>query len=132
MAPSQSKSFLTDFIRGCRNMTTAMCAPFEPQGLGNQTAGAPGAASDSLFSGLTLQNSANVVLLFRRMEILGLDSEEVARSEPLKFRQMLSRCDECEHKPRCVQDIASRPELSAWHFYCPNYDVLHGLRAQIA
>ena len=64
-----------------------------------------------------------------RMEILGLDSEEVARSEPLKFRQMLTRCDECEHKRRCVQDIASRPELSAWHFYCPNYDVLHGLPA---
>jgi hypothetical protein len=127
---SQSKSFLADFMRGCRNMTTAMCAPFEPQGLGHRAAAAPGASS--VFGGLTLQSSADAVLLFRRMEILGLDSEEVARCEPLKFRQMLSRCDDCEHKRRCVQDIASRAELSAWHFYCPNYDALHALRAQSA
>ncbi len=129
------RSILAGFMRGCREMTAAMCGPFEPKGPSARDRAESAsrcAVADPLFDGLTLQSSADVVLLFRRMEILGLDSEELARSEPVKFRQMLNHCDRCESKGRCVQDIACHADQLGWHSYCPNYDALHGLRAQTA
>ena len=74
-------SVLADFLSGCREMTETISAPFEARPLtaaGNQRAASP--SGESVLTGLTLQGSADAVLLFRRMEMLGIDSEEIART----------------------------------------------------
>ena len=73
-------------------------------------------------------------LLPRRMAVLGLEPEEVARLEPRVFRTLYWRCTSCESQGRCAWDLADDFPVSAppdrahdWQDYCPNAETLVAL-----
>jgi hypothetical protein len=62
-------------------------------------------------------------LLERRMEALCLEPNEVARIEPLTFRELQQRCVKCEKRGQCALDLADKfadPAWQYWRDYCPN------------
>jgi hypothetical protein len=61
--------------------------------------------------------------MVRRMERLQLDAEELARAEPLLFRELRAACLGCECPERCaraLQDDTIDPGWQDWRDYCPN------------
>lgn len=86
--------------------------------------------SDARFPHLTIQGSQNADLLLRRMKSLDLDADELARSEPLLFRQLESRCRSCEGQEQCERDLARKSidqPCYEWRDYCPNGAMLNML-----
>jgi hypothetical protein len=68
-------------------------------------------------------------LLPRRLAELGLDPDEIARLEPVLFRELHWHCTMCDSKGECSVDLAGDaptwPERSdAWHGYCRNAEAL--------
>jgi hypothetical protein len=81
---------------------------------------------------LATHNSDNVALLRRRMKNLLLDPDDLARSEPLLFRELETRCRQCEGESQawCTSDLAhdSTYQMSRdWQDYCPNGAMLNML-----
>lgn len=68
-------------------------------------------------------------LVYRRMADLGLDRDEIARSEARTIWDLQKNCSLCASKGRCRHDFARGAEASAWHAYCPNDDTLSALAA---
>lgn len=73
-------------------------------------------------------------LLPRRMAVLGLDPDEVARLEPRAFRNLYWRCMSCQSPGRCARDLAddfafppSPGWRDDWQDYCPNAATLSAL-----
>ena len=69
------------------------------------------------------------VLLARRMEVLNLDSNEVAAVEPSAFRELQRLCTICESHGLCARNLARDPADRAWEDYCPNVAMLKVLVA---
>jgi hypothetical protein len=67
---------------------------------------------------------AAYVLLARRMEVLNLDSNEVAAVEPSAFRELQRLCTICESHGLCARNLARDPVDRAWEDYCPNVAML--------
>ena len=62
-------------------------------------------------------------LLRRRMAALGLDPDELARSEPATLRDLQKLCTMCRSRGRCARDLAQEsadPDWQDWRDYCPN------------
>jgi len=59
-------------------------------------------------------------LLLRRMIVLDLDCNEVARTEPQMFQDLQMTCVRCDSRPQCASDLEHNPDDLAWHDYCPN------------
>jgi hypothetical protein len=71
-------------------------------------------------------------LLFRRMTLLQIDRDELARDEPLLLRELQGLCTLCGSKAECVQDLdreCKTGEPHAWREYCPNAATLNALGA---
>jgi hypothetical protein len=71
-------------------------------------------------------------LLFRRMAALQVDRDELARDDPLLFRELQGLCTLCRDKERCVLDLAQegdKPENREWREYCTNAATLNALGA---
>jgi hypothetical protein len=69
--------------------------------------------------------------LFRRMAMLRIDRNELARDDPLLFRELQGICTLCRNKERCGRDLAHQftdPWWFDWRDYCPNAATLGLLR----
>ncbi len=69
------------------------------------------------------------VLLARRMEVLNLDSNEVAAIEPSALRELQRLYTICESHGLCARNLARDPADRAWEDYCPNVAMLKVLVA---
>ena len=68
-------------------------------------------------------------LLLRRMTALGLDPNQVSRTERATFQDMQRVCSMCASHRHCAQDLAHRPDNPEWREYCPNAETLTALNA---
>jgi hypothetical protein len=71
-------------------------------------------------------------LLFRRMTLLQIDRDELARDEPLLLRELQGLCTLCGSKGECVRDLAREcktGEPQDWQEYCPNAATLNAFAA---
>jgi hypothetical protein len=66
-------------------------------------------------------------LLYQRMAHLGLDSIEVAQTQPLIMRDMQRSCTLCRSKRQCMRDLSGDPADTARQDYCPNAMTLNAL-----
>jgi hypothetical protein len=66
-------------------------------------------------------------LLCRRMGVLDLDQDEVARVERATFQDLQRVCSMCDCKKRCARDLARDPADPVWKDYCPNAQTLTAL-----
>ena len=67
-------------------------------------------------------------LLFRRMTLLQIDRDELARDEPLLLRELQGLCTLCGSKADCVRDLdreCKTGEPQDWREYCPNAATLN-------
>ena len=69
-------------------------------------------------------------LLLRRMAALGLDRNEVSRTEPRTLQDLQRVCAVCESHRRCARDLAGDSANPAWKDYCPNAATLIALKTQ--
>jgi hypothetical protein len=77
------------------------------------------------------RHSYDASLLFRRMAALQVDREEIARDDPLLFREFQALCTLCQSKERCVLDLAQERQSGneSWREYCLNATTLNALGA---
>jgi len=68
-------------------------------------------------------------LLLRRMAVLDLDQNEVARAERATFQDLQRVCTMCECHRRCARDLMRDSANPAWKDYCPNAQTLTALSA---
>jgi hypothetical protein len=66
-------------------------------------------------------------LLLRRMAALGLDGNEVSRTETRTFQDLQRVCTMCEDKRWCRRDLARDSADPVWRDYCPNAATLIAL-----
>ena len=73
-------------------------------------------------------------LLLGRMAVLGLDPDELARSETSTLHDLQRLCTMCRSHGRCARDLArdlardsGAPESREWLDYCPNAATLNML-----
>ena len=78
---------------------------------------------------LAKQGQHSADLLGRRMDVLDLDENEVARVERATFQDLQRVCSMCDCKKRCARDLAHNPADPAWKDYCPNAQTLTALNA---
>src|SRR5262245_54386342 len=71
-------------------------------------------------------------LLLLRMAALGLDRNEVSRTEPRTFQDLQRVCGMCESHRRCARDLARDSANPRWEDYCPNAVTLMALSAILA
>ncbi len=67
-------------------------------------------------------------LLLRRMAVLGLDSEGLARQEAGVMRDLERLCAICPTKKRCLKELKQDPQNPAWREHCLNEWTLIALR----
>lgn len=67
--------------------------------------------------------------LLRRMAALGLDRNEISRTEPRTFKDLQRVCTMCESRRRCARDLARDSADQTWNDYCPNAVTLIALNA---
>ena len=73
-----------------------------------------------------------VALLFRCMPMLQIDPDEIARDDPLLFRELQGLCSLCACKAACTDDLVRKfdeASLGRWRDYCPNAATLTMLGA---
>jgi hypothetical protein len=71
-------------------------------------------------------------LLFRRMGLLRIDADDLARDEPLLTRELQAQCVACSSKAQCVEELIAEEntgEPRDWRDYCPNAAVLNAIGA---
>ena len=66
-------------------------------------------------------------LLSRRMLVLQLDKDEIARVEPVTFRELQRLCASCESREQCEMGLADDFADVGWRAYCPNAAILNAL-----
>jgi hypothetical protein len=69
----------------------------------------------------------DVSLLFRRITMLRIDRDELARDDPLLFCELQGRCTLCQSRGHCARDLAHEfddPAWQDWRDYCPNSTTL--------
>jgi uncharacterized protein DUF6455 len=76
---------------------------------------------------LSKQGQHSADLLGRRMDVLDLDENEVARVERATFQDLQRVCSMCDCKKRCARDLARNPADQVWKDYCPNAQTLTAL-----
>ena len=67
-------------------------------------------------------------LLLRRMAVLGLDSEGLARREAGVMRDLERLCAICPTKKRCRKELKQDPHNPAWRKHCLNEPTLAALQ----
>ncbi len=78
---------------------------------------------------LAKQGPQSAELLCRRMDMLDLDENEVARVERATFQDLQRVCSMCDCKKRCARDLARDGADPVWKDYCPNVQTLTALNA---
>jgi hypothetical protein len=85
-----------------------------------------GVSSAELYK-LASRGPESADLLCRRMEVLDLDQDELARVERATFQDLQRVCSMCDCKKRCARDLARDPADPVWKDYCPNAQTLTAL-----
>jgi hypothetical protein len=70
---------------------------------------------------------ARTRLLRRRMMAAGLAVEAIAEGEPDMFRNLQTRCANCEYADRCEKDLRDTFAASGSQGYCSNCVLLNAL-----
>jgi hypothetical protein len=70
---------------------------------------------------MTSPSSEVTNLLLRRMIVLGLDRDDVSRTEPQIFCDLQADCVVCNSRQQCTFDLVCNSESENWQDYCPNY-----------
>jgi hypothetical protein len=71
-------------------------------------------------------------LLYRRMNEINLDRNEITQVEPQVMRDLQRVCTVCGSKWKCEHELAKNPSDPAWQKYCPNATTLSALAAERA
>jgi Family of unknown function (DUF6455) len=128
---SNRRSLLADFRAGCRDLSRSARAAFEPRRNGGR-AGSEAAIADARWPEPAITGLHHATLLPRRMQALRIDSEALARNEPLLFRHLALRCRQCASPERCARDLdrACADAIDEdWKDYCVNVALLRMLGA---
>ena len=63
---------------------------------------------------------------------LGIDQDDLTRTEPLMLRDMERVCALCSQKRRCDRDLAAGTSAAHYQEYCANAHTIDGLGPQVA
>jgi hypothetical protein len=63
----------------------------------------------------------------KMLAALGIDQNDLARTEPLVLRDMERVCSLCNHKRQCDRDLAAGSAAVHYAGYCGNADTIEGL-----
>jgi uncharacterized protein YjiS (DUF1127 family) len=63
----------------------------------------------------------------KMLAALGIDQDDLARTEPLVLRDMERVCAVCIHKRRCDRDLAAGTAAEHYEDYCANAPTIDGL-----
>jgi transcriptional regulator with XRE-family HTH domain len=63
---------------------------------------------------------------------LGIDLEDLARTEPLVLRDMERVCAICSHKRECNHDLAAGTAAAHYEEYCANAPTIDGLGQRVS
>ena len=63
-------------------------------------------------------------LLYRRMNTMGLDAEQI---DVTILRDMQRCCSLCGSKELCTHELEDQPKAATWPSYCPNKQTLEAL-----
>ena len=62
---------------------------------------------------------------------LGIDQDDLARTEPLVLRDMERVCSVCIHKRQCDKDLAAGTSAAHYEEYCANAPTIDGLNRRV-
>jgi len=74
-------------------------------------------------------NAADEV--YRRLEELDVDADEVRHRDPALLRELIKVCSFCTTKARCSSDLNWCPLAPDWSHYCPNATILESLGTRL-
>ena len=63
----------------------------------------------------------------KMLTALGIDQDDLARTEPLVLRDMERVCSLCIHKRQCDRDLAAGTAAAHYEDYCANAPTIDGL-----
>jgi transcriptional regulator with XRE-family HTH domain len=66
----------------------------------------------------------------KMLAALGIDQDDLARTEPLVLRDMERVCSMCIHKRQCDRDLADGTAAAHYEEYCANSPTIDGLGRQ--
>ena len=100
------------------------------------------AASFDRIAGELRMSSTDLEALVRRgphaadelpkmLAALGIDQDNLARTEPLVLRDMERVCALCSHKRQCDRDLAAGTAAAHYDEYCANAPTIDGLGPQV-
>ena len=100
-------SVLASIVAWCDDRFRAILGPLVRAGRGgSQTGDLVGNAASSGEASDPPRYSYDASLLFRRMDALHIDRDELASDDPLLFGELQALCTLCRSKERCVLDLA--------------------------
>ena len=67
----------------------------------------------------------------KMLTALGIDQNDLARTEPLVLRDMERVCALCSHKRQCDRDLAASTAAAHYEEYCANAPTIDGLGPQV-
>jgi hypothetical protein len=67
----------------------------------------------------------------KMLTALGVNQQDLARSEPLVLRDMERVCSLCNHKRQCDRDLAAGTAAAHYQEYCGNADTIDGLGPRV-
>jgi uncharacterized protein YjiS (DUF1127 family) len=73
---------------------------------------------------LATQNTDSASLLYRRLELAGIDFKKLDQAI---MRDLQRCCTLCESKGVCIHDLEDRPNAASWPEYCPNRHTIEAL-----
>jgi len=122
-SPKDHPSALTLVLELCRNCLGASTAVPQPeQGIPGVVERAPPTSAESETPEFR-DYSFDADLLFRCIDMLQIDRNELAKNDPLLFREFQGLCALCPSKKECVRDLKHEfddARWEKWRAYCPN------------
>jgi transcriptional regulator with XRE-family HTH domain len=67
----------------------------------------------------------------KMLAALGIDQDDLARTEPLVLRDMERVCSMCINKRQCDRDLAAGTSAAHYEEYCANAPTIDGLSQQV-
>jgi len=118
-----AETIFSPFLEWCYQRVRASLLPLDREHLAPIVVApeSPDAAGDDRILHFTPYYDAS--LLFRSMERLGIDRDQLASDDPLLYRELQGRCTLCQSKAQCAQQLAADPNKGGWEkweTYCPN------------
>jgi transcriptional regulator with XRE-family HTH domain len=80
---------------------------------------------------LVRQGSHAADELPKMLAALGIDQDDLARTEPLVLRDMERVCSMCINKRQCDRDLAAGTSAAHYEEYCANAPTIDGLSQQV-